>query len=112
MDIDGPGTRVTIYVGESDRWEGRTLYEAIVKVLRREGCAGATVFKGEMGFGKSSRIHSANILRLSEDLPVAIVFVDSPERVDAVMPRLDAMVTGGMIVVEDVHIHKYSHAGE
>ena len=112
MQIDGPGKRVTVYIGESDHWEGRTLYEAIVELLRREGCAGATVFKGEMGFGKSSRIHTANILRLSEDLPVAVVFVDTPERVDAVLPKLDAMVSGGMIVVDDVHVHKYSHGGE
>ncbi len=112
MHIDGPGKRVTIYIGESDHWKGHTLYESIVELLRREGCAGASVFKGEMGFGKSSRVHSANILRLSEDLPVAIVFVDTPERVDAVMPRLDEMVSGGIIVVDDVHIRKYSHGGE
>jgi len=110
MHIEGPGKRVTIYIGEADRWEHRTLYEAIVEVLRAEGCAGATVLRGVMGFGKSSRMHSANILRLSEDLPVVIVFVDTPERVDAVMPKLEQMITGGLVIVDDVHVQKYSHA--
>jgi uncharacterized protein len=111
MQIEGPGKRVTIYVGESDRFEHRALYEAIVGTLRAEGCAGVTVLKGIMGFGKNSRVHTANILVLSEDLPVVIVFIDTPERVDAVMPRIDAMLSGGLVVVEDVHIHRYSAAG-
>jgi PII-like signaling protein len=108
MHIEGPGKRVTVYVGESDRWEHGTLYEAIVRMLRAEGCAGATVTRGIMGFGKDSRIHTSSILVLSEDLPVTIVFVDTPERVDAVMPRIDAMLSGGLVIVEDVHIHRYS----
>jgi uncharacterized protein len=108
MHIEGPGKRVTMYVGESDRWERRSLYEAVVEMLRAEGCAGATVLRGMMGFGKNSRIHTANILVLSEDLPVMIVFVDTPERVDAVMPRIDEMLSGGLVIVEDVHIHRYS----
>ena len=108
MRIEGPGKRVTVYVGESDRWEHRALYEAIVEMLRREGCAGATVVRGVEGFGKGSRIHTANILRLSEDLPVVITFVDTPQRVDAVLPRLDEMVSGGLVVVEDVHVHRYA----
>jgi uncharacterized protein len=106
--IEGPGKRVTVYVGESDRWEHRALYEAIVEMLRREGCAGATVVRGIEGFGKGSRIHTANILRLSEDLPVVITFVDTPQRVDAVLPRLDEMVSGGLVVVEDVLVHRYA----
>ena len=110
MHIEGPGKRVTIHVGESDRWEHRTLYEAIVEMLRGEGCAGATVTRGIMGFGKGSRIHTSNILVLSEDLPVTIVFADTPERVDAVMPRIDEMVVGGLVIVEDVHIHRYADA--
>jgi PII-like signaling protein len=108
MDIEGPGRRVTIYVGESDRWEHRSLYEAIVQLLRREGCAGVTVLRGIMGFGKNSRIHTASILVLSEDLPVMIVFVDTSERVEAVMPKIDEMIAGGLVIVEDVHIHRYS----
>lgn len=110
MHIEGPGKRVTIYIGESDRWEHRTLYEAIVDVLRREGCAGVTVLKGVMGFGRSSRIHTANILRLSEDLPVVIEFVDTAQRVDLVLPKIDTMLTGGLITVEDVHVFKYTDA--
>lgn len=108
MRIEGPGKRVTILIGESDRWHHQTLHTAIVEMLRREGCAGATVVKGIEGFGKSSRIHTTNVLRLSEDLPVAVVFVDSPERVERVMPMIDEMVGGGLVTVEDVHVIKYS----
>ena len=108
MHFEGPGRRVTIYIGESDRWEHRTLYEAIVELLRKEGCAGATVVKGIEGFGAASRLHTANILRLSEDLPVVVTFVDSPEQVDAVLPKIDAMITGGLMTVEDVHVYRYS----
>ncbi len=108
MHIEGPGKRVTIYLGESDRWERRPLSDAIVELLRREGCAGATVVRGVEGFGKASRIHTANVLRLSEDLPVVVVFVDTPERVEAVLPKVDGMMGGGLIVVEDVHVHRYS----
>ncbi|MGV8082848.1 MAG: DUF190 domain-containing protein [Coriobacteriia bacterium] len=108
MHIEGPGKRVTIYIGESDRWGHRTLYEAIVELLRKEGCAGATVIKGIEGFGKASRIHTANILRLSEDLPVIIIFVDTAERVNAVLPKVDAMISGGLMIVDDVHVYRYS----
>jgi PII-like signaling protein len=110
MHIEGPGKRVTMYVGEADRWEHRSLYEAVVEMLRAEGCAGVTVMRGIMGFGKNSRIHTSSILVLSEDRPVTIVFVDTPERVDAVMPRIDEMLSGGLVVVEDVHIHRYAAA--
>ena len=110
MQIEGDAKRVTIYMGESDRWHHQTLHTAIVEMLRREGCAGATVVKGVEGFGKNSRIHTANVLRLSEDLPVVLTFVDTPERVDAVMPMIDEMVGGGLVVVEDVHVRRYSDA--
>lgn len=111
MDIEGPAKRVTIVVGESDKWEHRSLYEAIVELLRAEGCAGATVTKGVMGFGAASRIHTANILRLSEDLPMTVMFVDTPERVDQVLPKVQEMISGGLVVVEDVHVAHYSHGG-
>jgi len=88
----------------------QALYTAIVQMLRREGAAGATVVKGVEGFGKNSRIHTASILRLSEDLPVILTFVDTPERVETVMPQIDEMVGGGLVVVEDVHVRKYSDA--
>lgn len=111
MHIEGPGKRVTVFIGESDRHEHRALYEAIVELLRSEGCAGATVTKGVMGFGAASRVHTANILRLSEDLPVSIVFVDTAERVDAVLPRIEEMLSGGLVVVDDVYVWRYSGGG-
>ena len=83
----------------------------IVELLRHEGCAGATVVRGIEGFGKNSRLHTASILRLSEDLPVVLTFVDTPERVETIMPRVDEMMRGGLIVVEDVHVRRYSDAG-
>jgi PII-like signaling protein len=106
--IEGDAKRVTIFIGESDRYEHKPLHTAIVELLRREGCAGATVVKGIEGFGKASRIHTASILTLSEDLPVIVTFVDIPERVEAVLPAIDAMVGGGLVVVEDVHVRRYS----
>ena len=109
MDIEGDAKRVTIFIGESDRWHHQPLHTAIVEMLRREGCAGATVLKGVEGFGKNSRIHTASILVLSQDLPVVLTFVDTPERVEAVMLKIDEMVGGGMVIVEDVHVRKYSH---
>lgn len=111
MHIEGPGKRVTIYLGESDKFGHKVLYEAIVELLRAEGCAGATVVKGAMGFGKASRIHTSSILRLSEDLPVMVIFADTAERVEAVMPRINEMLSGGLVIVEDVHIARYSDGG-
>jgi PII-like signaling protein len=111
MHIEGPGKRVTIYLGESDKFGHRVLYEAIVELLRAEGCAGATVVKGAMGFGKASRIHTSSILRLSEDLPVMVIFADTAERVEAVMPRINEMLSGGLVIVDDVHIARYSDGG-
>lgn len=110
MTIEGHAKRVTIFIGESDRWHHQPLHTAIVEMLREEGFAGATVVKGVEGFGKNSRIHTASILRLSEDLPVILTFVDTPERVETVLPTIDEMVGGGMVIVEDVHVRKYSDA--
>jgi uncharacterized protein len=112
MHIEGPGKRVTIHLGESDRYGHKVLYEAIVELLRAEGCAGATVVKGVMGFGKNSRIHTSSILRLSENLPVMVIFADTTERVEAVMPRIDKMLSGGLVIVEDVQIARYSENRE
>jgi len=108
MRIEGEATKVTIFVGESDRWHHQPLHTAIVEMLRREGCAGATVVKGVEGFGKASRIHTASILRLSEDLPMVITLVDTVERVEAVLPHIDEMVGGGLVLVEEVHVRRYS----
>ena len=112
MKIEGDGQLLRIFVGESDRWEGRPLYEAIVRTAREHGLAGATVLRGIEGFGANSRIHTAKILRLSEDLPIVIEIVDQPDRIEAILPKLDAMVTEGLITLEDVHIIAYRHGGD
>jgi len=96
-----------IFIGESDRWEGKPLYEAIVLKAREQHLAGATVLRGAMGFGASSRIHTAKILRLSVDLPLIIELVDSEEKVNAFLPVLKAMVGGGLVTLEKVNVVHY-----
>lgn len=108
MQIEGDARRVSIYIGEADRHGGISLHDAIVELLRREGCAGATVLRGVAGFGRSSRIHTASILRLSQDLPIVVEWVDSPERVDRVLPLLEPLVQGGLLTIESVRVVKYS----
>lgn len=109
MNIVGLGRRVRIYTGEAAQWEHRPLYRAVLEFLRAEGAAGASVLRGVAGFGATSRIHTATILRLSEDLPIVIDWVDAPERVERLLPRLCTMVTEGLVTVEDVQIARYSH---
>ena len=96
--------RLTIYIGESDRWQGQPLYEAIVLKARELHLAGATVLRGPMGFGADSHIHTAKILRLSEDLPIVIDIVDSAEKIATLIPHLEAMVQGGLVMVEEAHV--------
>lgn len=108
MMIEGDAKRVTIYIGEWDKWRHQSLHTAIVELLRREGCAGATVLKGVEGFGRDSRIHTSSVLRLSQDLPVVVEWVDTPERVDRVLPMVEEMLQGGLITVEDVHVFRYA----
>lgn len=110
MKIQGPAKLIRIYIGETDQWHGQPLYNAIVQRAKREGLAGATVTRGIEGFGANSRIHTANILRLSEDLPVKIEIVDLAERVERFLPLLDEMVTEGMITIQECEIIKYVHA--
>jgi hypothetical protein len=105
--IDGPALLARIYVGESDRWEGQPLHEAIVETLRSRGIAGATVLRGIEGYGRSARVHTAQILRLSEDLPILIEVVDREDRLRAVLPEIDAMVDGGLITLEHVEVIAY-----
>ena len=107
MRIEGEGKLLRIFVGESDRWHGKPLYQAIVERVRAEGLAGATVVRGIEGFGADSRLHTSRILRLSEDLPVVIEIVDSAERIDAVLPLLDEMVSEGLVTVEKVQVIAY-----
>jgi len=96
-----------IFIGESDTHEGRPVYQAIVETLRREGLAGVTVLRGIEGFGKSSRLHTAHILRLSEDLPIVIECVDTTDRIEAILPTLDAMIGDGLVTLERVDVRVY-----
>lgn len=100
-----------VYVGESDKIGHKPLYEAIVEEARKRGLAGATVFRGTLGFGASSRIHSAKVLRLSEDLPMVVEIVDKPERIEAFLPELENMVKEGLITIEKVRVIAYRHRG-
>lgn len=109
MKLEGEGQLLRIFIGESDRWDKKPLYEAIVLKAREEGLAGATVIRGFMGFGADSRMHTAKVLRLSEDLPVIIEIVDKPDKINKILPALDEMVSEGMITVETVHIIAYRH---
>lgn len=96
-----------IFIGESDTYDGRPLYQAIVELLRREGLAGATALRGIEGFGKSSRLHTAHILRLSEDLPIVIECVDTRQNIEAILPGLDAMIGDGLVTMEPVDVRVY-----
>jgi len=100
---------LTIFIGESDKWRGRPLYSAIIELLRAEGIAGATVVRGVAGFGAHSHIHTASILRLSEDLPLCIQVVDKPDRIAHAIDLVSPMVSEGLMTVEDLHVVKYTH---
>ncbi len=107
MKSEADGRLLRIFVGESDRWEGKPLYEAIVRRAREEGLAGATVLRGLEGFGAHSRLHTTRILRLSEDLPIVIEIVDEAGKIDAFLPALDTMVAEGMVTLEAVRVIAY-----
>lgn len=107
MKVEGEGKLLRVFIGESDIWHGRPLYEEIVKRVRAEGLAGATVLRGIEGFGADSRLHTSRILRLSEDLPVVIEIVDTAEQIERVVPILDEMVGEGMVTVETVQVIAY-----
>jgi len=99
-----------IFIGEADRHEGKPLYEAIVLEARRRGMAGATVLRGIMGFGADSRMHTAKILRLSEDLPIVVEIVDKPEQIEAFLPELDTMIQEGLMTLERARVIAYRHS--
>jgi len=107
MKMEGEGRLLRIFIGESDRYEGKPLYDAIVRKARDEGLAGVTVLRGLEGFGAHSHMHTAKVLRLSDDLPIVIEIVDKPERIDAFLPGLDSMVAEGMMTLERVDIIAY-----
>jgi hypothetical protein len=98
-----------IFVGESDQVQGRPLYQAVVEEARKRGMAGATALRGFLGFGANSRIHTAHVLRLSEDLPVVVEIIDTEERINAFLPDLDRMVGEGLVTLEEVRVLAYRH---
>lgn len=107
MQIPHEAVLLRVFIGESDRWEHKPLYEAIVLKAREMHLAGATVLRGPMGFGKSSRLHTAKILRLSADLPLVIEIVDSEEKIQSFLPVLDPMMGGGLLTMEKVRVIQY-----
>ena len=107
MKLEGEGKLLRIFIGESDKHGRKPLYQAIVEMLREEGMAGATVLRGIEGFGATSHLHTARILRLSEDLPIVIEVADTAERIEAIMPKIDEMVSDGMVTLERVEVVTY-----
>lgn len=101
-----------IFIGQDDRWEGKPLYEEVVRKIREQHGAGASVYKGTMGYGAKQRMHAGGRFGLSRDLPVMITVVDAEEKIRALIPVLDGMVTEGLIVLSDVDVVKYAHGGK
>ena len=107
MTLPRDALLLRIFFGEDDKFENRPLYEAIVMTARENHLAGATVLRGPMGFGQSSRLHTAKILRLSGDLPMIIEIVDSEDKIKAFLPTLDAMMPSGLVTLEKVQVLQY-----
>jgi uncharacterized protein len=107
VKLEGEGRLLRLFIGESDTWHGKPLYEAICERAREEGLAGTTVLRALEGFGAHSLVHTSRILRLSQDLPIVIEMVDSAEQIDRILPILDEMVTEGMLTVQPVHVVWY-----
>lgn len=112
MKIEGEAILLRIHIGEADRWEGKPLYKKLVEVLRENHIAGATVLRGILGFGKSTIIHSASILDLSEDLPIVIEVVDTEEKIQKIIPIIEKYVKNGLITMEKVKVIKYTAEGD
>jgi uncharacterized protein len=110
MKLPSEAELLRVFIGESDKHHGRPLYEVIVEEARRRGMAGATVLRGTLGFGASSRIHTAKLLRLSEDLPMVIEIVDKPERIADFLPQLEELIAEGLVTLERVRVIMYRHA--
>jgi hypothetical protein len=107
MENQDDARLLRIFIGESDTHDGQPLYQAIVEVFRRQGLAGATVLRGIEGFGKSSILHAAHILRLSEDLPIVIECVDTSDNIEDILPTLDGMIGDGLVTIERVDVRVY-----
>ena len=105
--FEGERTLMRIHIGESDKWHGKPLYQAIIELLRAEKFAGVTVLRGVGGYGSTSHYHTDKVLRLSQDLPVLIEVVEYTERIEAMLPRLDEMIGGGLITLEKVRVILY-----
>ncbi len=110
MRLTGEGMLLRIFIGESDHWHGKPLYQAIVQRLRQEGLAGATVLRGIEGFGAKSHLHTSRILRLSEDLPLVVEVVDKADNIQRVLPMLDEMIADGLVTLERVEVLIYRAA--
>jgi PII-like signaling protein len=108
--FEGERTLMRIHIGESDKWHRKPLYEAIVEMLRKEGFSGVTVLRGVGGYGGSSVYHTDKLLRLSQDLPIILEVIESQERIDQILPRLDERVEGGLITLEKVRVILYRAA--
>ncbi len=113
MKLEGEGKLLRIFIGESDKIDGQPLYEALVHKAKEKGLAGATVLRGIEGFGAASRIHTAKILRLSEDMPIIVEIIDTQEKVNLFMPEVDDLFqrsgSGGMVTLERAEIIRYTH---
>jgi len=107
MKLEGEAKLLRIFIGESDKWHGKPLYEAIVLKARELHLAGATVLRGPMGFGAHSRLHTTKIMRLSEDLPIVIEIVDTEDRINLLLPHIDEMVSEGLVTLEKVQVIQY-----
>jgi uncharacterized protein len=107
MQIPKDGALLRVFIGETKQYEGRPLYEAIVLKAREMHMAGATVLRGPMGYGRTSRLHTAKVLRLSDDLPIVVEIVDSQEKIDEFLPTLDGMIGSGLVTIEKVQVLKY-----
>lgn len=111
MNLPEEACLLRVFIGESDKYGNRPLYEAIVEKARAEGLAGATVLRGFLGYGANSVIHTSKILRLSEDLPVVVEVVDSEEKVERFLALIDPMITEGMATLEAARVRVYRHNG-
>lgn len=107
MKLRGPARRLTVFVGETDQWHHKPLSTEIVHRAHAAGLAGASVFRGIEGFGASRHVHTTRILSLSEDLPVAIVIVDTADRIAAFLPQLDELILEGLVILDDVDVITY-----
>jgi uncharacterized protein len=105
--FEGERTLMRIHIGESDKWHGKPLHEVIIMMLRKEGFSGATVLRGVSGYGGSSVYHTDKLLRLSQDLPIIVEVIETQERIDQILPRLDEIVDGGLVTLEKVRVILY-----